>query len=86
MESTLHCDDVLLPRDASRHLQRGLNRLGARVHEKEGVEGGMGHDREQTFDEAQIRLMICDAALVFALKKRKDGAGVGGTLPGHARD
>lgn len=66
----LHADDVLPPRDLPRHLERALDRLGAAVPEEERVERGVGHDREEALDEAEVGLVQCDAALYDTVSKR----------------
>jgi hypothetical protein len=70
VERALHRDDVLLARDTAYHLERGLDRLRARIYEEERVKGGVWHDGEQTFYKTQIGLVVCDATLITAQKKR----------------
>lgn len=59
----LHRDEVLLARDAARHLERSFDRLGARTREEERVERRVWHKGEQPFDEAQVGLVVGDTAL-----------------------
>ena len=63
MIPTLHTDDVVLPRDDSRHLQCTFDSFTSRVPEEERIKRGMGHHREKFFDETQIGFVECNAAL-----------------------
>ena len=75
----LHRDDVLLARDATSHLERGLDRFRTRSCEEERVERRMRHDEEQTVNEAQIRLVVRDTTLTTAQDRR--GGSRGGMRP-----
>lgn len=67
----LHRDDVLPARDTARHLERGFDRLRARIDEEERLERWVRHDREQTFYEAQIGPVIGDVTLTMGPEQAK---------------
>lgn len=72
----LHANDILPFCEPARHLDCGLNSLGARVPEEERVQRGIGHHREQALDKPQVRLVERNAALfrnifISELIKRK---------------
>jgi len=83
MICALHRDDVLPARDTACHLERGLDRLRARIYEEERLERRVQHDREQAFYEAQIRPVICDVTLTMAQDKLR---GNEGNLPVRGQD
>ena len=69
MIGALHRDDVLPACDTACHLERSFGRLRARIYEEERLERWVRHNLEQTFDEAQIRPVICDVTLTMAQDK-----------------
>ena len=63
---TLHGDYGLPTGVNSSHLQRSLSGFGTGVPKKERVQRWVWHDGEQFLDEAEVGLMVRNAALIYA--------------------
>lgn len=63
MVPTLHRNDVWPACDYAGHFDSAFDGLRAGVPEEERVEGFVGHDGDELFDELEIGLVECDTAL-----------------------
>jgi hypothetical protein len=61
--ASLHADDVLFSRSSACDFDGSFDGFRTRVPEEKGVKGGVWHHRDQLFNEAEIWLMECNAAL-----------------------